>query len=606
MKNNSLSRVDICRHRLLGLLSLTLSLTLGLATGCSNSADKGDAVKDTTIKRPNDIGDNVVPTDSNTNNALGSANVGLDIKLVELTGPDIVDFTYRNGRESGNNAILESLGGGVALLDFDNDGLLDIFLPGGGTYEGKNVRGLSAGLFRNLGEMKFVEVTDLAGTTPDGLYSHGAQIGDFDNDGFSDVLVTGYGSLQLFHNQGDGTFLEVHEAAHLTSRSWSSSAAWGDFNGDSFLDLYVCNYVSWSFDNHPTCPGPEPGQIEICPPKSFEGLADSLYFNNGDGTFRDVSKESGIHLEDKISDAKGLGVLVGDVDRDNDVDIYVANDTEANFLYLNNGNGTFKELGLLHSVAFDSVGGANGSMGVDMGDYNNDLEPDLWVANYEQESFALYENRGRGRFLHVSDKTGVSSLGGLFVGFGTLFWDLDLDGDEDLVVANGHVIKYPTSKRVDQLPLLLINDKGQRFVRKRFDPGDDYFGTPHSGRGLAIGDLDEDGDADMVFANNVQPAAIIDNRTENANHWVRVRLIGRRGNRDAVGAALILHTSSGDQLRMIKGGGSYLSQSESRLYWGVAEGSTLTGLTIIWPSGLEQKLDSITLDDTHVVLEPVE
>ena len=351
MKNNSLSRVDICRHRLLGLLSLTLSLTLGLATGCSNSADKGDAVKDTTIKRPNDIGDNVVPTDSNTNNALGSANVGLDIKLVELTGPDIVDFTYRNGRESGNNAILESLGGGVALLDFDNDGLLDIFLPGGGTYEGKNVRGLSAGLFRNLGEMKFVEVTDLAGTTPDGLYSHGAQIGDFDNDGFSDVLVTGYGSLQLFHNQGDGTFLEVHEAAHLTSRSWSSSAAWGDFNGDSFLDLYVCNYVSWSFDNHPTCPGPEPGQIEICPPKSFEGLADTLYFNNGDGTFRDVSKESGIHLEDKISDAKGLGVLVGDVDRDNDVDIYVANDTEANFLYLNNGNGTFKELGLLHSVA---------------------------------------------------------------------------------------------------------------------------------------------------------------------------------------------------------------------------------------------------------------
>jgi len=299
-------------------------------------------------------------------------------------------------------------------------------------------------------------------------------------------------------------------------------------------------------------------------------------------------------------------VLVGDVDLDGDLDIYVANDTEANFLYLNDGTGNFQEFGLLHSVAFDATGGSNGSMGVDLGDYNGDLLPDLWVANYEQESFALYENRGKGNFLHVSDKTGVTSLGGLFVGFGTAFWDLDLDGDEDLIVTNGHVIKYPASKRVDQLPLLLINEEGRRYVRKQFAPGDDYFGTPHSGRGLAIGDLDEDGDADLVFSNNVQPTAIVENETDNDNHYVRVRLIGRSGNRDAIGASLVLHTSGGDQLRMIKGGGSYLSQSETRLYWGVAAGVEVTGLSVTWPGGTSQTIESIPLDDTTVVLEPLE
>jgi len=580
-----------------------------LATGCNQEKTPAPGEKDpVSANNPPPLGD---AGDMSFNNPTGDMNagsdrVGQDIVLLEVTDDTAVDFTYRNGREAGNNSILESLGGGVAIFDFDRDGMLDLFLPGGGRYQEKEISGLSAGLFRNLGEWKFDRVSTEAQITQDELYSHAAQIGDFDNDGFPDVLVTGYGSLQLFHNQGDGTFLEVHSQAQLDSGSWSSSAGWGDFNGDGFLDLYICNYVNWSFDNHPNCPGPDPGQIEICPPKSFEGLADVLYFNNGNGTFRDATRESGIYVERNTRKAKGLGVLVGDVDLDGDMDIYVANDTEANFLYLNDGSGMFEELGLLHSVAFDSIGGANGSMGIDMGDFNGDLLPDLWVANYEQESFALYENRGKGSFLHVSDKTGVTSLGGLFVGFGTLFWDLDLDGDEDLVVANGHVIKYPASKRVNQLPLLLINEDGRRYIRKKFTPGDGYFGTPHSGRGLAIGDLDDDGDADLVFSNNVQPAAIVANQTSNQNHYIRVQLIGRTGNRDAVGASLVLHTSGGDQLRMIKGGGSYLSQSEPRVYWGVPEGVDVTGLTVTWPGGTEQTIPSMNLDETTVLLEPLE
>ena len=524
--------------------------------------------------------------------------VARDVQLIDRTSTATIDFTYQNGREAGHNAILESLGGGTAVLDYDLDGQLDVFFTGGGKYEGKKILGLPAALYRNTEELSFQQVTVAADLAGDPLYTHGCHAGDFDNDGFPDLLVTGYGKLLLFHNQGDGTFLEMAQQAKLDNTLWSSSAGWGDFNSDGLLDLYVCNYVNWSFENHPHCAGSELNTTEICPPKQFEPLPDVIYYNNGDGTFRNATKEAGLR-----KDGKGLGVLLADLNLDGHLDIYVANDTTDNFLYLNDGKGVFKEVGLLHSVALDNTGVANGSMGVDVGDYNGDGLPDIWVANYEQESFALYENVGKGTFLHVSDKVGVTSLGGLFVGFGTAFLDVDFDGDEDLMVINGHVINFPPSGRVRQLPLLLINENKRRFVRKQFAEGQ-YFAQRHRGRGLALGDMNDDGSLDVLVSNSFEPVAFLVNETKNKNQWVRVRLIGRQGNRDSVGTRMVLHTSAGDQLRMVKGGGSYLSHSDMRVTWGVADGVQVTGLTIYWAGGESQTIDELTMNQTITLLEP--
>ena len=524
------------------------------------------------------------------------------IVLREITDRLGVDFTYRNGGDAGERTILETLGNGVGLVDFDLDGYLDIFLPGGGWLAEKQVRGHPAALLRNLGGLEFRDMSSLAGTDDDSIYSHGCQVADIDNDGFPDLLVTGYGALLLYHNQGDGTFLEIHEQAGLDNAGWSTSAGFGDLNGDGFVDLYVCNYVDWSFANHPTCISSNK-QPDICSPREFQAIADVLYFNNGDGTFQDVSDTAGLVEGEKIAFSKGLGVLLGDIDLDGDLDIYVANDTTPNYLYINDGQGNFSELGLVRSVAFDSRGGANGSMGLDLGDYNGDLLPDLCVSNYEQESFGVYENQGQGMFLHASDKTGLGTLGGVFVSFGTVFWDMDRDGDEDLLVTNGHVINHPDSGQVRQLPLLLVNHQGRRFQRQEFSDGQ-YFSTAHAGRGLAMGDLDEDGRAEIVFANNQERCAIVANQTVSRNHFVRLRLVGRSGSRDAIGAFAILETSAGKQLRMVKGGGSYMSQSELRLYWGVPEGVQLVGITITWPNGVSQIITDVSLDETRVVIEP--
>ena len=523
------------------------------------------------------------------------------IRLVEITDRLGVDFTYRNGMEAGERTILETMGNGVGLVDFDLDGFLDIFLPGGGQFEGKQIQGHPAALLRNLGGEEFRDLSSLAGTDHARVYSHGCQVADIDNDGFPDLLVTGYGALQLYHNQGDGTFLEIHQQAGLDNNGWSTSAGFGDLNGDGFVDLYVCNYVDWSFANHPTCISSS-NQPDICSPREFKAIADVLYFNNGDGTFRDVSDSAGLVKGKEVAFSKGLGVLLGDIDLDGDLDIYVANDTTPNFLYINDGLGNFRERGLVRSVAFDSRGGANGSMGLDLGDFNGDLLPDLSVSNYEQEPFGVYENQGQGMFLHASERIGLGTLGGVFVSFGTAFWDLDRDGDEDLLVTNGHVIHHPDSGQVRQLPLLLVNQQGQRFQRQKFS-GEQYFSVPHAGRGMAMGDLDEDGRAEILFANNHERCAIVANQTSNENHFVRLRLVGRQGNRDAIGAVAVLETSAGNQLRMIKGGGSYMSQNELRLYWGLPEGVDVTGITITWPNGVSEIVNEVSLDKTLVVIE---
>ena len=371
-------------------------------------------------------------------NTSGNSSINTSARFIDVTLQSGVTFTYRNGQEADNAAIVESLGGGVALVDYDGDGDMDLFFPGGGEFgPDQQIHGRPSALFRNDGGWRFTEVTQLAGVSRAPYYSHGIAAGDFDSDGFPDLLVTGYGGLQLFQNQGDGTFQEVSASAGLNDRLWSSSAAWGDFNGDGHLDLYVTHYVNWSFKNHPYCAGPKKGQREVCPPREYQPLPDTLYTSNGDGTFRDVSREVGLRVEGEGL-GKGLGVLLADVDVDGDLDIYVANDTVPNFLYRNNGQGHFDEVGLMSGTSLSESGTSDGSMGVDLGDFNLDGLPDLWVANYERESFALYRNEGNCNFQHVSQSVGLTDVGGVYVGWGTVFFDFDRDGDEDVFVSNGH------------------------------------------------------------------------------------------------------------------------------------------------------------------------
>ena len=513
-----------------------------------------------------------------------------------------IDFTYHNGEESGHFAILESLGGGVGMFDYDNDSDVDLFVPGGGRYESeKKVVGLSPGLFRNHGDWRFSAETDAAGVATAPWYSHGAAITDFDNDGFLDALVTGYGGLLFFQNQGDGTFREIARATGLTDDQWSSSAACGDVDGDGNPDFYVAHYVNWSPDNNPICDGPEAGLREVCPPRRFEPLPDIIYHNNGDCTFSDISRE--IQLR---TDGKGLGVLMADVDLDGHIDIYVANDTVPNFLYRNNGDGTLEDASTRSGTSLSDAGVPEGSMGVDVGDYNLDGRPDLWVSNFERESFALYRNDGNFLFQHVSRSTGVTAVGGLSVGWGSVFLDFDRDGDEDVFVSNGHVIRYPNNAPLRQPPLLFQNDPGPRFHNVA-PAGGEYLETPHMGRGVACGDLDNDGDQDLVISCTNEPVAVLANQSGTNNSFV-VRLIGIRSNRDAVGAYVKIRVASDqpEMIRLAKAGGSYASSNDPRLFFGVGSATSVANVEIHWPSGVVQHLNHVSTLEPLVLLEPNE
>lgn len=520
---------------------------------------------------------------------------GVRPELIDVWPEQNSKFTYRNGRDAGELSILETLGGGTAVLDYDRDGHLDLFYTGGGTFENKTTKGYPSILLRHTGEFHFLDQTQAAGMDLAAFYSNGCSVGDYDNDGFQDLIVTGYGGSILWKNSGDGTFEEISIDAGLRDCFWGSSAGWGDINGDGFLDLYLTQYADWSFQNHPECQL-TPGRPDVCSPHSFKGVRDLVFFSRGDGTFYDATDEAGL-----VPEGKGLGVILADLDNDSDLDAYVCNDTVENFLYLNNGQGKLEEVGFINGAAVDDRATPNGSMGVDIMDYNHDGLPDLWVANYEREAFALYRNDGDAQFLHVSNDTGVTSIGTLFVGFGTACADFDLDGDEDIVVANGHVAYFSTNSPFRQKPLYLENRQA-RFAQLEYDETS-YFGQAHTGRGLALADFNDDGNLDISISNFSDPPAILKNTTKTKGQWVAVRLIGTRSNRDAIGARLVLHTSAGDQVRQVKGGGSYLSSSDLRMHWGIADGVTVDGLSIYWPSGVRQKWNALQQNTTHLILE---
>lgn len=509
-----------------------------------------------------------------------------------------ISFRYDHHPEADYRTILESLGGGVALIDYDADGHFDLAFPGGGVYGDQKIdRGLPLGLFRNRGDWHFEPIAAAAYADQPRHFSHGTAVGDFDRDGFPDLLITGYGGLQLWRNLGDGTFEEAQGGAGLDDALWSTSAAWGDVNGDGELDLYVVHYVNWSFDNNPACPSQtDPGERDICSPTEFEGLSDTLYINQGDGTFRDGSREAGLR-----EDGKGLGVVLADLDADRDLDIYVANDTTANFLYLNDGTGKLTEVAEVHGAAASASGRMDGSMGVDICDFNHDGEPDLWVANFEAEDFALYHNTGQAQYVHYSRRAGISAVGTNQVAFGTQCGDFDLDGDEDILVVNGHTSLFPTRSERRQRPMLIANDND--FFQVVRPPAESFLDTPRLGRGLAMGDLDGDGDLDAAVSHLEERVAVLRCDQETANHWLAVRLIGVQTNRDAVGTRVILHTDQGPQYAQRAGGRSYLSSPEPLIRFGIPSGDRIQRLTIHWPSGIDQEVIPQQWDTVLTVVE---
>jgi hypothetical protein len=459
-----------------------------------------------------------------------------------------------------------------------------------------------------MGNWKFKDVTKEVGLDKALFYSHGAAVGDFNRDGWPDLLVTGWGRMALYRNDpvdpkdpSKGRhFVDVtKEAGLMKEQLWTTSAAWADFDGDGFPDLYVCQYVNWSLDkNDPFCKGyTSDVDHDVCPPKMFGGLPHKVFRNNGNGTFTDVSKEAGLRLysgdpSEKPSDmSKGLGVVAVDVNDDGKPDIYVANDTVDNFLYINKserGKIRFDEVGLPSGVARDDRGVPNGSMGTSAADYDGSGRASLWCTNYENEMHALYKNQGGGMFLFSTPAAGIAAIGQFYVGFGTGFLDLDNGGWEDLMISNGHVIRFPKQAGLDQRPVLLRNRGNGRFVDITRQGGD-YFRGLHMGRGVGLGDLNNDGRVDLLISHNMDRAVtLLSNEVQTGNHWLGIQLEGEKF-RDVVGTKVIVEVNGRKLTRFAHGGGSYMSSGDRRMLFGLGKKTQIDQLTVVWNTGKKQQ-----------------
>ncbi len=522
-----------------------------------------------------------------------------DLRFTEISKPAGITFKHVFSPEK--KYIAESMSGGVALFDYDNDGFLDIYFVNSLTVDlAKSHQKTRSALYHNNGNNSFTDVTDKAGVGDIG-FGMGVAVGDYNNDGFEDFYVTCLGPDHLFNNNVNGTFTDVTIKAGVSDPRWSTGAAFVDYDNDGHVDLFVSNYVGFDFNDLPefgvgrTCQFK--GVPVQCGPRGLPGAGDSLYRNNGDGTFEDVSKKAG------VSDPNGyygLGVIAGDFDEDGFVDIFVANDSTPNFFYHNNGDGTFKEIAFEAGTAVNGSGSEQGCMGVTLGDYDHDGRLDLFITNFDDEYNILYRNDGSNSFTDVSFKSKVAQVSLPYVGWGTKFFDYDNDGWVDLFVANGHV--YPQRGHYRQRELLHHNNQDGTFSEVASQTGSALM-EERVGRGTAFGDFDNDGDVDLVVNDLDGSPQLLRNDGGNASNSVLIKTVGGKSNRDGIGARVKIVSGDLTQIDEVRSAGSYLSQSDLRLHFGLAKRTKIDLLEVRWPSGVIDRVPGLSANKVLTVKE---
>jgi len=537
------------------------------------------------------------PSKSNTQRTSGSTKAVVTFE--EVPGKVSGIGWVHNNAHSPERFLPETVGAGCAFLDFDNDGWMDIFLVNSGPSDFYSpTTSLKNALYRNNHNGSFTDVTDQAGLAG-GRFGMGVAVADYDGDGWQDLYLTNYGPNVLYRNNGNGTFTEVTDKVGVATQGWSTCAVWFDYDNDGKLDLFVSSFVYFDKSQHLLCVDKTMTQNYYCIPRIFKPRPSYLFHNNGNGSFADVSKESGI----AASPGKSFGAVATDVNNDGLLDLFVANDTVPNFLFINKGGGKFEEIGLEAAVAYSETGKPRSGMGVDATDYDGDGWQDLFVANIDQEFFSLYRNQ---RDLTFTDEPGeIGPATQLLSGWGLKFFDYDDDGDPDLLLVNGHpddLVEMKTSRVKYKEPLLLFENSGAGFKNVSAQSGK-VFAKQFSGRGMAVGDFDNDGDLDVLISNNGEAPLLLRNEGGNRNNWLGLQLVATKSNPAAVGALITWQAGGVKRSRLKTAGGSYLASHDPREILGLGSGTTVDSVQIRWPSGRIDKLTNLPINRYTRVVE---
>ena len=514
-----------------------------------------------------------------------------NIQFVDVTQEAGIHWKHVDGR-SGQKYFMETLGSGAAFFDYDADGDPDLYFVNGAPLPGYVSQEIPTNcLYRNNGDGTFTDVTEKAGVGDTG-YGHGCAVGDYNNDGQLDLYVTNYGTNRLYRNNGDSTFTEVAESAGVTEPRWSTSCAFADYDRDGNLDLYIVNYIVFDINENPWCGLKEKGIRAYCEPDNFIAQSDTLYRNNGDGTFTDVTKTAGIYN----TTGKGLGVVWADYNNDGAADIYVANDSTENLFYRNNGDGTFEEVGFMVGVALSENGAAENGMGTTFGDWNNDGWFDLTVTNYAQQTNTLYHNDADGFFTDATTTTKTAQRTYPYLGWATAFIDYDNDGYQDLFVANGHLhenlAELGQEGTYGQRNLLFRNNSNGTFteISETLGPG---MKLTDVSRGATFADYDLDGDIDIVVTNSNTAPRLLRNDGGNRKNWLQIRLTATNGSTDAIGARVKITTGKLTQTREVRSGDGYLSQQDITLHFGIGDSEQVDSIEVQWQTGAKQLIGSV-------------